>query len=87
MVAVAAEAVSVPENVLLPVKVCVPARMANSLEVLGRVKVRVVAVLIPDSENNARLVGSASFTSLKMASETSCPSMAPGVWPRLSNPL
>ena len=72
IVAVAAETVSVPEKVLLPLKVCVPARIANSLEVLGSVKVRVVAVLIPDSENTARLVGSASFTRLKMASDTSC---------------
>lgn len=72
MVAVAAEAVSVPEKVLLPVKVCVPARIANSLDVLGSVKVLVVAVVIPDSENSARLVGSASFTRLKMASDTSC---------------
>ena len=45
------EAVSVPEKVLLPVKVWVPARIANSLEVFGSVKVRVVPVVIPDSEN------------------------------------
>ncbi|TDQ63331.1 hypothetical protein EV658_1024 [Phaeovulum veldkampii DSM 11550] len=47
------EAVSVLENVLLPEKVCVPVRIANSLEVLGCVKVRVVPVVIPDSENSA----------------------------------
>jgi len=49
------EAVSVPEKVLLPVKVWVPARIANSLEVFGRLKVRVVPVVIPDSENAAFL--------------------------------
>ena len=65
MVAAAAEtvtvpdAVNVPEKVLLPVKIWVPARIANSLEVLGSVKVRVVPVVIPDSENNAFFVGSA----------------------------
>ena len=61
-----------PEKVLLPLKVWVPARIANSLEAFGSVKVRVVAVLIPESENRARLVGSGSFTRLKMASDTSC---------------
>ena len=55
------DAVRLPEKVLLPLKVWVPARIANSLEVLGSVKVRVVAVLIPDRENSARLVGSASI--------------------------
>lgn len=52
--------------------VWVPARIASSLEVFGRLKVRVVPVVIPDSENSAFFVGSASFTRLKMASETSC---------------
>ena len=50
------EAVRVPENVLLPVKVWVPARIASSEEVLGRVKLRVVPVLIPASENVAFFV-------------------------------
>ena len=66
------EAVSVPEKVLLPVNVWVPARIANSLEVLGSVKVRVVPGVIPDSENSAFFVGSASLTRLKIASDTSC---------------
>ena len=47
--------VRVPEKVLLPVKFWVLARIANSLEVLGSVKVRVVPVVIPDSENSAFL--------------------------------
>ena len=69
MVVVAAEtvtvpdAVSVPENVLLPVKVCVPARIASSEEVFGNANVRVVPVVIPDSEKIARLVGSVLFGS------------------------
>jgi len=66
------EAVSVPEKVLLPVKVWVPARIASYEEVFGSVKVRVVPVVMPDSENSAFLVGSASLTRLKIASETSC---------------
>jgi hypothetical protein len=66
------EAVSVPEKVLLPEKVWVPAKIASSLEVLGIVKVRVVPVVIPDSENSAFFVKSASLTRLKIASDTSC---------------
>ena len=62
IVAAAADTVKVPENVLLPVKVWVPARIASSDEVFGRLNVRVVPVLIPDRENIASLVGSASFT-------------------------
>ena len=65
------EAVNVPEKVLLPLKVCVPARIASSDEVFGSVKVRVVPVVIPDSENSAFFVGSASFTKLNTASDTS----------------
>jgi hypothetical protein len=55
----------------VPAAVSVPARIASSEDVLGRVKLRVVPVLIPDSENIAFFVGSASFTKLKMASDTS----------------
>lgn len=65
------EAVRVPEKVLLPVKVCVPARIASSDEVFGSVKLRVVPALIPASEKVAFFVGSASFTRLNTASETS----------------
>lgn len=71
MMDTAPDAVSEPEKVLLPVKVCVPARIANSLEVFGRANVRVVPVVIPDRENSAFLVGSASFTRLNTASDTS----------------
>jgi len=66
------KAVRVPEKVLLPLNVWVPARIASSEDVLGRVKVRVVPIVIPDKENSAFLVGSTAFTKLKMASETSC---------------
>ena len=41
------DAVSEPENVLLLLKVRVPARIANSLDALGRVKLRAAPVLIP----------------------------------------
>jgi hypothetical protein len=44
--------VRVPAKVLFPVKLWVPARMANSLEVFGSEKVRVAAVLMPDRENS-----------------------------------
>ena len=54
------EAVSVPEKVLSPVNVCTPASTAYSLEVFGRVKVRVVAVAMPDRLNIAFFVRSAS---------------------------
>jgi hypothetical protein len=67
----APDAVSEPEKVLLPVKVWVPARIASSDDVFGSAKVRVVPVVIPDRENSAFLVGSASFTKLNTASDTS----------------
>jgi len=56
----------------VPVKLCVPARIASSLEAFGSVKVRVVPALIPDKENSAFFVGSAPLTRLKIASDTSC---------------
>jgi len=65
------EAVKAPEKVLLPLKVCVPASIASSEDVFGSVKVRVVPLLSPDSENSARFVGSALFTRLKTLSGTS----------------
>jgi len=52
------DAVRVPEKVLLPLNVCVPARIASSEDVFGRMNVRVVPVLMPDSENSAFLLGS-----------------------------
>lgn len=71
----APEAVTDPENVLLPVNVCVPARIASSDDVLGRVKVREVPVAIPERENSAFLVASASLTRLKIASDISTGSL------------
>jgi hypothetical protein len=70
MVAVAPEAVSVPEKVLAPLKVWVPARIASSLEVFGSVKVLVVPVLSPERLKRALLVGSPSLSRLKTASDT-----------------
>jgi len=71
------EAVRVPENVLLPVKVWVLARIANSLVVLGKVKVRVVPVAMLDSSNTAFLVGSASSVRVKAVSATPAANRAP----------
>ena len=67
----APDAVSEPEKVLLPMKVCVPARIASSEDVFGRAKVRVVPVVIPDSENRAFLVGSASVSYTHLTLPTS----------------
>src|SRR5690606_240168 len=65
------DAASAPEEALLPVNVWVPARNARSAEVFGRVKLRVVPVLIPANEKVAFFVGSASLTRLNTASDTS----------------
>ena len=85
MVAAAAEtvtvpdAVRVPEKVLLPEKVWVPARIASSLEVLGSVNVRVVAVAMPDMLNIAFFVGSESSKTSNAASEKDTPPDPPEV--------
>jgi hypothetical protein len=74
IVAAAADTVIVPEliwvpvKVLLQVRVWVPARIANSLVVFGRVKIRVVSELMPDKSNSALLVRSASSIKVEAVS-------------------
>ena len=60
----APDAVSEPEKVLFLVNVWVPTMIASSHDVYGNANVRVVPVVMPERENSAFVVGSASFTKL-----------------------